>query len=465
MVMHNIKKIIKICSLLILAVSVIACKKFVEVDPPKTEIITAEAFKENASATSAVLSIYVNMLSNFSFENSGITIYPGLSANEFEDFFQSTEGLEFQQNKLLPTNATINSMWSGAYRTLALANNCIEGLEQSTTLSPEVKNQLLGECKFSRAFVNFYLVNLWGDVPLVLTSDWRQNATIMRSQSDQVYQQILRDLKDAQLLLKDAYPTQGRVRINKWAATALLARTFLYMEDYENAEVQASAVIGSGAYLPLPELNQAFLKESQEAIWQLMPNRRIVLSSQEGYAFIGDTGYGSPPNYPMTDALLSSFEDGDGRKSAWINQITYENQTYYYPFKYKDRGDYNAATPSEYYIMLRLSEQFMIRAEARARLNKLDLAAQDLKVIRDRAGLDELPLMGQQELIKAIENENRHEFFAEWGHRWMDLKRTGRIDAVMTAEKPGWKSTAALFPVPQAEREVNKQLTQNPGYN
>ncbi|SDL10467.1 SusD family protein [Pedobacter sp. ok626] len=462
--MYNIKNIINIFSIVLLMLLAAGCKKFVEIDPPKGEIIKAEAFKEDNAATSAVLGIYVNMLSNFSFENSGITIYSGLAADELEDFQQTTDGVQFQRNQLQPLNDVVSSMWTGAYKTIALINTCIEGLEQSNTLTPALKNQLLGECKFSRAFVYFYLVNLWKDVPLVLTSDWRVNAVITQRPENEVYAKIIEDLTNAQTLLQENYPTEGRVRPNKWAATALLARVYLYNKDYANAEAAASATIGSGTYLPLPALDQAFLRESQEAIWQLMPTKNLVLTTQEGYAFIGDVDFGLPPNYTLTASLLNSFDAADQRKTTWVNSVVYENNTYTYPFKYKDRGDFFDTNPSEYYIMLRLSEQYLIRAEARAALNKLEAAAEDMNVIRARAGLDDYVPVGQPAMLSAIADENRHEFFAEWGHRWLDLKRTGKVDAVMSLLKPTWKNTAALFPIPQAERELNRKLVQNEGY-
>lgn len=450
--------------ILLLAVCMHSCKKFVEIDPPKTEIVLTEAFKEDNSATSAVLGIYINMLSNFNFENSGITVFGGLAADELSDFYQNAESMQFQENKLDPNNSTISSMWTAAYKNIVLINTCIEGLEKSTTLSDAVKAQLLGECRFTRAFVNFYLVNLWDHVPLVTATNWRVNGKIGQTGKDSVYAAIIEDLKTAQAQLKEEYPTAERVRPNKWAATALLARAYLFRKDYVNAEAQASTVIGSGAYTPLPALNDAFLKESKEAIWQLMPSRNLVLATQEGYVFIGDVPSGYAPNYTLNAALLNSFETGDARKTAWVNSVDYQGTVYYYPFKYKERGDYFATDVPEYYIMLRLSEQYLIRAEARAWQDKLDDAEDDLNEIRNRAGLVDVSGLDKNGLISAIERENRHEFFAEWGHRWLDLKRTGRADAVLAPQKPGWVSTAVNFPIPQSERELNKKLIQNTGY-
>jgi hypothetical protein len=444
------------------------CKKFVEVSPPITEIVTTEAFKEDASATSAVLGIYINILSERSFLNSGISVYSAMAADETTDFTNNAENLQFQQNLIAPTNSVIASMWASAYQNMLLVNTCIDGLQQSTSLTAAVKKQLLGECRFSRAFINFYLVNLWGKIPLVTSANYKENAVIGQSAEEDVYQSMINDLKAADTLLTEAYPTEEKARPNKWTAHALLARVYLYHKEYANAESEASAVIGSNAYGPLPDLNGTFLKSSAETIWQLMPSQNLQLTTDEGNIFIGDIMYGSGPNYPITPALIASFETDDQRKTTWIDTITYGNTLYYYPFKYKDRGSYGVA-PSEYYVMFRLSEQYMIRAEASAQLKKLNESVADVNVIRSRAGLDdvtaEMPSLTQENLLTAIANENRHEFFAEWGHRWLDLKRTGKADAVLSAEKPTWLPTAVWFPLPQAELDINKKLKQNLGYN
>lgn len=452
-----------IIAIFLLLTTMLGCKKFVDVDPPITELLTSQAFLNDKSATSAVLGIYINMQTDIEFINSGITIHAGLSADELVSFFQSPSELQFQQNELRPMNSKINSMWSGAYKNLAQINTCIIGLENSTGLTAAVKAQLLGESKFCRAFINFYLVNLWGNIPLVTTTDYKKNGVITQSNPTEVYKLIEADLKEAQSLLVDAYPTEGRVRPNKWAATALLARTYLYMKDYTNAQIQSSSVISSGAYGPLPALNEAFSKQSSEAIWQMLPVS-YYSATQEGAAFLSNVYFGGEPGYYFTDALLNSFEAGDNRKAAWISNVTIQGTTYYYPNKYKDMGQYYGTTINEHYIMLRLSEQYLIRAEANAQLKKFPEALDDINVVRDRAGLPGLHITNQSDLLTAIENERRHEFFAEWGHRWLDLKRTGRANAVLPALKPTWKPTAVFYPLPQYDINVNNKLVQNPGY-
>jgi hypothetical protein len=164
------------------------------------------------------------------------------------------------------------------------------------------------------------------------------------------------------------------------------------------------------------------------------------------------------------------MEPADLRKS-WIRTVTVGGKQYNSPYKYK----LNTGTPrEEYNMVLRLAEQYCIRAEARARLNQLTEAVSDLNTIRKRAGLPDLNTISTQaQVLAAVEQERRMELFAEWGHRWFDLKRwpartldgKKRIDEIMYALRPAtWKTTAALWPIPDDERIQNHALTQNPGY-
>ena len=119
-------------------------------------------------------------------------------------------------------------------------------------------------------------------------------------------------------------------------------------------------------------------------------------------------------------------------------------------------------------MVLRLAEQYLIRAEARAMQNNLQGAISDMDVIRQRAGIDLIadidPGIDREALLDLILEERKKELFAEWGHRWLDLKRSGTVSAVLGPIKPLWQDTDALFPIPGEEREKNSNLTQNEGY-
>ena len=163
--------------------------------------------------------------------------------------------------------------------------------------------------------------------------------------------------------------------------------------------------------------------------------------------------------YALTTWLLDSFEPGDLRITKWTGVNA---QHYSYPAKYK--ATTATSTPMEYNTVLRLAEQFLIRAEARAHLGNTAGAAEDLNRIRKRAGLAVTTANGVSDLLAAIAQERRVELFAEWGHRWLDLKRTGQADAVLKKIKDGWKAQDTLYPIPYTELMHNSSLVQNPGY-
>jgi hypothetical protein len=160
---------------------------------------------------------------------------------------------------------------------------------------------------------------------------------------------------------------------------------------------------------------------------------------------------------------VNAFESGDRRFTSWVGVDNYQGTTYYYLSKYKNSTTNTTAT-GEYCTYMRLAEQYLIRAEAMAQQNNLSGAIADINVIRNRAGLPNTKAATQADILLAVEQERRIELFAEYGHRWNDLRRTGRADAVLGASKTGWTKDAALYPIPKTEIINNKNLTQNPGY-
>jgi hypothetical protein len=115
-------------------------------------------------------------------------------------------------------------------------------------------------------------------------------------------------------------------------------------------------------------------------------------------------------------------------------------------------------------MLFRLGEQYLINAEALARLNQLDAARTSLNAVRGRADLLNTTAVSQEDVLAAIEKERFTELFAEQGNRWYDLKRTGKINTVLGARKPGFVGDDALFPIPRNEINTNNNMTPNPGY-
>lgn len=454
--------------LYILAVQ-ISCNKFVDVGIPPNKITTDVTFSSDANATAAVTGIYSDFASTTSLCAGGITAYTALASDELLYVNNDPDTREFQTNSISSNNPTIQiTFWQRAYQYIYQANACIEGISSSQSLSIAVKNQLLGECKVTRSFLYLHLIQLFGDIPLITTTDYRLSATTPRTSTNKVYDQILEDLNSAKALLKEDYPTSNAVRPNLFTAKALLARTYLYLHQWAAAEEEASAVIGSKKYTLVTDLNNVFLMNSSEAIWQIMPYGNI--NTLEGNYFVTFSPRMIPP-YQLTEQLWQAFEPGDPRRVSWTSTRTLNGKSNIFPFKYKIPARPNN-TITEYYTMFRLAEQYLIRSEARIRQGKISDGIADLNIIRGRARGSDLSILpdrpsaiSQDQALSYLQQERRIELFAEWGHRWYDLKRAKLAITTLRPIKAGWQDTDTLFPIPRGEIILNSNLTQNNGYN
>lgn len=477
----------KLFLLLAAAVMIVpGCKKLVTISEPANSVTTTEVFNTDAQANSAMAGVFTQIInSNRSFNQPtygfgcGLsTILGGLSSDELL-FPSNPTYYAYSINRLTIGDAPATTLWTSAYNTVYGSNAVMEGIKASTSsmLHDSMRTVLTGEAKFTRAFAYFYLINFFGDVPLVLTTDFNQTAHMSRTPQAAVYRQIVEDLKDAQAKLPADYSTGGgeRFRPNKWAATALLARVYLYTGEYANAATQAGDVIGRQALYDLAPLNNVFLKNSPEAIWQLQQSSGVPnlgTATPEGSVFIPAPLTTGTPRVLLSESLQNAFETNDQRKAIWTGSSNPGTGNQYFAYKYKTGPDnlIVGGTPTEYYMALRLAEQYLIRAEAFAKgaPGGLEAAIKDLNKIRQRAGLGELALtLTQEQTLTAIAHERQTELFAEWGHRWFDLKRTGKAKDVLSAiplKQPWQGDYQFLYPIPVSETQTNTNILQNEGY-
>jgi hypothetical protein len=439
-----------------------SCKKLIDINPNGSTILSSSVFTDSLTVQSAIVGMYVTGLapqqSPYRFSLSTI---PGFTADELN--FIGTQNDTYINNNILSADGGTGSIWSQSYSAIYNANALIAGVTGNGAISVRFQNQAIAEARFIRAFAYFYLVNSFGDVPLVLTTDVNTNSSLPRTPVATIYTQILADLKFAQATLPADYTTisaGARTRANKWIATAMLARVDLYISNWVDAEAQSTAIINNPLFNLPTDLTKVFTPTSTEAIWQLY-------NDANGYTYYASVILPNAttkiPTYVLSPSLISSFEAGDARKTAWTNTVVYQGITYTYPYKYKNL---TVSANAEYYTMLRLAEQYLIRAEARAEQNNITGAQADITTIRTRAGLAATTASTQTALLTAIAQERKIEFNCEWGHRWYDLKRTGTVNAVIGAAKPTfWKPTAALYPIPSSVVTLDGNVTQNPGYN
>lgn len=449
-----------------------SCSKYVDTPLPKNELVSGLVFTDDKTATAAVTGLYGNMYSfNYQFANVLINYLTAMQADDMAYFSSFANYDVFKENRLLPSSQYVQSMFADLYSYIYQTNACVEGLSTATALTPSVKNQLMGESLFMRAFCYFYLVNMYGDVPLITGTDYKVNGVKPRAPRAEVYNAIITDLKAAVELMGDDYPTGQHIRPDRAVANALLARVYLYNQNWALAETTASLVIDNGRYSLVTDLNKVFLANSDEAIWQLQPLNVVGgRNTWEGFtstpAINPTTGQFNTAVFRLdTTNLIKKYEPNDLRLTKWIaSNKTAAGVTVYFPYKYKVRTTTSGVT--EYSMVMRLAEQYLIRAEARIQQSKLNDGRADLDAIRQRAGLPGLSAsLTQPALLLAVEQERKVELFAEWGHRWFDLKRTKRSDAVLGPIKGvNWQSTDTLYPIPSDAIRTNANLTQNEGY-
>jgi hypothetical protein len=375
--------------------------------------------------------------------------YPDLYADnlDFTGTFQTDR--EVALRNISTTNGSVLGTWGTSYDGINRANNLLEAIPNVSGLSATDAAVAEGEALFIRAMHYMLLNRYFGGVPIVLTPTRGvdESSLVSRATTAEVWTQVEQDLEKARTLL----PT-GRVngRATQAAADALLARVYLESGKYTQARDKAASVIANTAFRLNTTYRDNFtVKNSPESIFEL----QYSANHQNSQAFwFFPQALGGRLGYAPTLNLFNAYPAGDRRRDASI--ALSGTQRYANKFFRIANGDDNV-------IVLRLAEMYLIRAEANARLNAPAATVRaDLDVLRARAGLPALAadVDTQSELFDAILLERRLEYAFE-GHRFYDLRRLGRAESVLQLQ-----ASRLLWPIPQAERDVNKNLAQNPGY-
>jgi hypothetical protein len=450
-----ILKGIKIIGLAFLFQSITSCKKWVEVDPPSDQIVSSDVFSTSSKAEAAVSAVYAKIINAGSQHiiNPALSLYGGYLSDELAHFSPNSVSAPFLTNELQPTNGAVQMMWRTAYETIYYSNVCIEGLQSATNLPQEQRDRLVAEMKLVRAWLYFYLFQLYGEVPMILNTDYRANSTAPRTDSVILFDQIVSDLKESEQVLPTEYPSNERIRPTKWAAFSILSRVLLHQKKWGEAEIYATKVIQDGPFGLIAEPKFIFLKNSMESIWQLRPQSPYLPITLECLAF-------GVPQVLVQESITSAMERHD-RRWDWVDSIEVAGLTYYYPVKYRNI----TSSVTEYFTLLRIADLILIRAESRLRQEKWTDALGDINLIRSRAGLANLPASSDEEyLLTEILNQRLFEFFGEHADRWFSLKRTNKGVETLRAIKPSLSEHSLLLPIPFTEITRNPYITQNPGY-
>jgi starch-binding outer membrane protein, SusD/RagB family len=390
---------------------------------------------------------------------------------------------QIDEFKIEAVNSNVERDWRYLYSTIAKCNTILDNVGNITdaALTETRKQQILGEASFIRAFMYFELVRQFGDVPLLIKEiaeidlNKLDEIYLSRSPAADVYAQIIADLDVALANARTSAPDKGYA--TRGAVNALLAKVYATIEphDWNKVKQYCDAVIAEG-YTLLPEYDQLWdlsQENSSESIFEI--NCYGWDTGGNWGVFMFDGTDWKKFNTPTNDLVKAYDNEGDMiRKNS---NIRFEDVTGKWPDRYWPLttypliNKYRDFNGTQNFIIFRLADILLLKAEALNELGDLDGAAALVDQIRARVDLDPTPASSQAEMRLAIEKERRLELAFE-GHRWHDLKRTGRAIEVMNALKDGNGSSLGyaldegrlLWPIPQAERDKNDKLTQNEAY-
>ena len=350
---------------------------------------------------------------------------------------QSTNSLDLINSLASANNSLIKEAWQGYYKALMQVNN-VYSIAQDLPEGSQ-KNQVLGECHYFRAYIHLCLVTRYGDVPLMKENT---DAKVSRTPAAEVWAFIKDELDKSMSLLGTPTTT---AYLSKDAATALRARVALYTGDKTLAKNLAESLIADARYG----------LDSYDKIFRGGNNKEVIFAFSclniESSIAISTLFYSyNHPNsgsyvYAPAKEVMNMFADTDTRKEVSITTMDNLNFMNKYPSGQKG---------TDPVVISRIGEMYLISAEAQGLTNGLS-RLNDLRAFR---GLPAVYPGTEAAFIDAILDERRHELLCE-GHRWYDLVRLGKA-----VEKLGILEHMTLMPIPEAERQVNKNLTQNKGY-
>lgn len=445
--------------LLLFCVILLSCEEMLEVEIPSNQIGKDKVFADVQTANAALAGLYAGLRDNSPLSGESLGAFLGVYTDDMDSYaLTDTNGvLALYHNQQTETNSTVYSVWSTAYQHIYAANAIIEGA-QASALPGNEKERIEGEALLVRSILIFYLQQVFGAVPFPVSTDYKVNQSLSRLEEGEVLSRLETDLLRCIELLPDQYRDVERVYPNRKAAELMLAKVYMTGQKWAQAENMLKTILGSPLYSFQNDLSKVFHKDSRHILWQLEPanpgdpTREAML-----YYFSG----AAPTGYALSDRLVASFEAADLRKQHWMAAVIVGGNTWYRADKYKNIE----GNSTEDSVVLRLEEVYLLLAEALSKQNKTAEAVGYVNPTRERAGLSPLASsLSKELLLEEILLENRREFFAEMGHRFLDLKRNNRLSDVQ-AVKPNWKPFHSLWPIPQKDLLLNPNLNpQNNGY-
>jgi starch-binding outer membrane protein, SusD/RagB family len=469
--------------LIIACLSLASCQGILDKDPLGT-LDAGSFFKTSDDAVQAINAAYEPLL----FNNANNNFYWAFGEVTSDEAIAGGDGsragiIELDFLTHTPRTSEFNDFWKLQYDGINQCNTVLEKVPE-IDMDEALKNRILGEAYFLRAYYYFLLTQVYGDVPLMLKITPPDELKIPKTPKPEIYQQIISDCDQAAVWLPAQFTGGDVGRATAGAAYALAAKTFIYEKNWSAALEYVSKVKGLGVYALVPDYLDNFTKETQnntESVWEIQhANLELGVGNflNQWWRSKKVDGYGFAE---VTQEFVDAFEPDDPRRKFTVAM----NNEDYFGFIYKPsyssthysvkkylQVDSTVSQPADgdiNYTAIRYAEVLLWEAEALTELDRVQEAQAPLEQVRARAraqagdpatALPMITTTDKQEMTDAVRHERQVELGFEM-HRFFDLVRWG-IAADKLLDFQAGKHE--VFPIPQTEIDLNPALLQNAGY-
>lgn len=449
-----------IIGILAFSLSISSCSDMLDKEPISN--FSGQGFYKSASDAQAGVNGIYNSLQSLFRTNFA---YWGEGRADNVTTRHSGDPFALQQNSLTPI---INSArWENFYTLISRANYAIKYIPTVFESDDSaLRNQLLGQARGLRGLAYFYLVRIWGDVPLILEpyESVDQELFVNRNTQAEVLKQAQEDLLFAAENCADSYNgDRNRVFLTKGGANAFLTQLAMWQKQYQDAVSYAEKVMDESQYslVSINDWNSIFNKgASSESIFEIGYNEVQTNSLRVLYAL------GSDADYVPSNKFIASIEEGDLRKSL-IYDVKEVQPRKVWKFFGVGFNDESADPSSNNIVLTRLADIMLLKAEAHAQLNQNEEALTLLNSIRKRAGLSTVDLEAAKNLYTDLPSAILHERSIELcfeGHRWFDLVRTDKAISTMKPINGLTDVRNLVWPLHENALLRNPKLQQNEFY-
>lgn len=399
--------------------------------------------------------------------------------------------------------------WKTAYETIQRANYFMENIDRVQALSPELKNRLCAEARFLRAMTYADIIFLWGDVPLLTATVDLKTAQLPRTPKAQIFDYVVSELKEIADFLPEKYDAANVGRITKGAAKAMLMRTYLRENRFEEAKAAAKEVMDMGIYSLYPDYEKLFKYAGENCSEVILDKQYIATtySNNLSQIFSPRSCYGNGSIVPLK-GLVDAYEMRNGkaitdRESGYDPYHPYENRdprlkatiltpgatmpdgNVFNPLPNQDpvgtdavdNGNTNTSRTGFNFlkyvnpedltesnknchnniILIRYAEVLLSYAEAKVETNDIDASVYEaINAVRRRAGMPEFTEGKSQSQLREIIRQERKVEFPLDGLRYFDIRRWKIADQVLPGQTYGMTYVDAKGELVTIKTEVRK---------